>query len=106
MTEIVAYYQGVALFHIQYEAMKELEELLGMPIPLLKSVDDNSFGFVADDGRIQKLALNQRGISMLPENFTDLSTLQELYMNDNQLISYAVFCFKKKILKILSVRFN
>jgi len=45
MTEILAYYQGVPLFHIQYDVLKAIEEVLGEPIPPVKDVDENSFWF-------------------------------------------------------------
>ena len=43
--EIIAYYEGVPLFSIQYEVLKALEEILGEPIPPVKDVNESSFGF-------------------------------------------------------------
>ncbi|MFX0173528.1 MAG: leucine-rich repeat domain-containing protein, partial [Candidatus Hodarchaeota archaeon] len=59
-----------------------LELILGEPIPKLKTVDQNSFGYVFEEGHVTYLCLANKGIKTLPEDIEGLKQLKGLFLQN------------------------
>jgi len=80
-------YHGTALAAGDLAAMMDLERALGgKPIPLVQDVDYDTFGLVACGGHVVGLGLYKQGLTSLPESIGQLQSLNELYVDNNQLV--------------------
>ncbi|MHA1700280.1 MAG: leucine-rich repeat domain-containing protein [Promethearchaeota archaeon] len=79
------YHDYCELFVPEHEAMQDIENLLGGPIPLVSEVGDRTFGFISENGHVIKLGLYEKGLDLLPENIGNLTKLQGLYLDKNKL---------------------
>lgn len=77
-------YHGTPLLRYEYEAMKELESLIGKPIPLVEKVD-LCFGFVMKDYRVKELGLYKQHIDHIPESISRFKILEVLDLGYNNL---------------------
>jgi len=89
-----------------YEIMISLEKQLGVMIPVLKKVENMTFGCVIVNKHIVALGLNGKKITSLPENIGELSQLQELYISANHLKTLPDSIGKLKMLTILNANSN
>lgn len=64
-----------------------LEQMLGERIPLVNSIERDTFGYTVENESIIGLGLSNKGLSSLPESFGNLSNLQILFLTTNQLRS-------------------
>ena len=82
-------YHGTPLVTNEWKAMMELEQLLdGKTIPAKPDVKYDNFGFSTERGHVIKLSLYRQGLVSLPETIGNLTSLKELYLENNQLSSF------------------
>ncbi len=79
-------YNGVELVDFEVDALKELEQLIGEPLPVLQRCDGGNFGFKPLNFLVDALAVNYKDIEILPPGLRNLHVLTELYLNFNQLV--------------------
>ncbi|MHA1821636.1 MAG: leucine-rich repeat domain-containing protein [Promethearchaeota archaeon] len=79
-------YNGVKIPRYEYNAMMDLETLVGN-IPQVSEIDDETFGFKSEQNHIVGIGLYNKDISSLPESIGQLKNLQELYLYNNELSS-------------------
>jgi len=71
----------------QTKAIKNLEKLIG-EIPTVSEIEWNTFGVkVQQDNQIVGLNLYKKGLTSLPNTIGNLTSLKELYLENNQLTS-------------------
>ena len=90
----------------EFQTMQELEKLLGEPIPQLKRLDWNSFGYVVEGHYITGISLSNKKLTILPESISDLTYLKEFYLRWNQLKTIPASVFKLSRLKKLFLEGN
>ncbi|MFX1537256.1 MAG: TIR domain-containing protein, partial [Promethearchaeota archaeon] len=80
-------YNNIPLIAIEAQLLKELEKLVGEPIPFLKKKDLESakFGFYAEKNRIEGLKLVERRLTSLPSTIGQCLALRTLDLADNDL---------------------
>ncbi len=64
----------------QVKVIKELEELIGKPIPCLEEINGEALGYKAVDGVITEISLFYGGLSDLPKSFNKLKSLKVAYL--------------------------
>lgn len=69
----------------QATILKDLEKLVGKPIPLVEDVSWDTFGVKIDSENIVGLGLHGCGIATFPETITNLTSLRFLNLRDNKL---------------------
>ncbi len=74
------------------EALRDLEELIGKPIPRVEDINESMFGVKIDDDHITKLMLDGnilkklgKKLRMLPESIGNFTSLSLLYLRYNYL---------------------
>ncbi len=77
-------YHGTHILRYEYEAMKDLEKIIGKPIPLVEKVD-LTFGYVCKNHRIVELGLYKCHITNLPNSISHLKILEVLDLGYNDL---------------------
>ncbi|WP_371802824.1 leucine-rich repeat domain-containing protein [Candidatus Lokiarchaeum ossiferum] len=77
-------YHGDPLLMYEYEALTELEHILGESIPQIEKVDLN-FGYVSDNFRVLELGLYKKNIEELPHSIGKLKQLRILDLGYNKL---------------------
>ncbi|MHA1732178.1 MAG: leucine-rich repeat domain-containing protein [Promethearchaeota archaeon] len=122
-------YHGTPLLRPEHGVMMGLERLAGDPVPAVGKVEWNTFGFVAEGGRVVELGLYKGGLKALPETFQfppnlrtlglaenglpslpvtigNLTSLEKLYLEGNQLKSLPVTIGDLSSLEELSLHDN
>jgi len=79
-------YQKKTLRLSNYIAIKDIEKLLGKPIPLYKDEEGNSLSFTSSNGYIISLNLRNGRLKTLPESIGYLKGLKSLYLVGNDII--------------------
>ncbi len=69
----------------EIDALRDLCELIGEPVPRVMEVDMDTFGFLVEGGSVTQLGLAGKGLTSLPESFGNFTSLQYLKLNDNKL---------------------
>ena len=80
-------YQGIPLLQREAQVLRNLEQLVGEPIPLIPpgKLLITAFGFNAKNHHVSTLALYAKGVLELPEWLGELTTLTTLGLGENQL---------------------
>ncbi|MBD3354181.1 MAG: hypothetical protein GF364_22050 [Candidatus Lokiarchaeota archaeon] len=99
-------YNNADLIESEYIAMKDLESVVGEPIPLVQTINWEIFGFVASDNHVTRLGLYNRGLNALPDTICSLSSLKGLWLGDNNLNTLPEQIGDLKSLKILNLSGN
>ena len=94
------------LSKMDYFVMIALEKQLGMMIPIVKTVENMTFGCVVGDKHIIALGLYHKNLTSLPENIGDLTHLRELYVCENRLKDLPESIGRLKMLTVLNVNSN
>ncbi|MFX1293988.1 MAG: TIR domain-containing protein [Promethearchaeota archaeon] len=80
-----AIYQGTQIFLKEKKFLNDLENLCGEVIPNLLTMNTYTFGFIADNGHITELGLNEKRLYTLPNSIGYLNSLQYLNIGNNHL---------------------
>ena len=88
------------------KVLKDLETLIEKSIPLVNSIDYDTFGKKVEGDHILGLGLYGCGLTTLPESFGQLKSLQTLEMYENQLTSLPESFGQLKSLQILGIPNN
>ena len=75
----------VAISRSERDALNDLAELIGEPIPAVTFVDSFKFGFVVKEGHVARIGIASKKLQQLPENFGNLSWLEEVAIFNNLL---------------------
>ena len=78
-------YHGDPLLRYEYEALMELEQILGEPLPKIEEVDLN-FGYVSENFRVLELGIYKKQVEKLPESIGKLKQLKILDLGYNKLV--------------------
>ena len=83
-------YQRVELILSNFIAIKEIENLIGKPIPLYSEYSESNengfrFNFQSHNGYVVSLALSGGKLEILPESFGELTKLQNLSFAGNRI---------------------
>ncbi|UYP48693.1 hypothetical protein NEF87_004978 [Candidatus Lokiarchaeum ossiferum] len=99
------FYNDIPLVKDEYDIMKYLEELLGLPIPPVSSVE-MKFGFIAEEGHVVELGLYYLNLITVPEAIVLLTSLRHLFLGNNRFssIPYWIGCLTS--LEILNFQQN
>jgi Leucine-rich repeat (LRR) protein len=98
-------YNGVSLFHKDFEFLIDLEKEIG-EIPLVSYISWNNFGYKTENIRIVGLSLYNKDLNFIPESIGSLFSLKELYLDNNQLSLLPEGFKKLKSLTILNLGHN
>ncbi len=99
-------YQKISLRLSNYIAIKDIEKLLGRPIPLYKNDEGDELWFTSSDGYVIDLDLRKGNLKTLPESFGYLKELKALNLVGND-IEYLPLSFSKlKSLTYLNLATN
>ncbi len=91
----------------QANVLKDLEELIGRPIPLVEKIGwAQSFGVKVEGDNVIGLWLYHRGLTTLPESIGNLSSLEILGVDSNQLSALPESIGNLSSLEKLGVRGN
>jgi len=77
--------QRIAELHETNPVLDEISTLINGDIPLLKSIDENTFGYLASERAILGLNLNNTKLKVFPERLTMFYRLKSLYLSLNSL---------------------
>ena len=69
------------------KALNDLKDLIGAPIPELSYLSSFAFGFTTKNGHVVRLGLPEKGLTVLPESFGDFTSLQEVVLFGNELVT-------------------
>ena len=90
----------------QAKVLEELERILGKSIPQINIINWNIFGAKIDGDKIIGLGLCNCGLTVLPESFGDLRSLQTLEIWRNKLTTLPESILELKSLQILGLGGN
>jgi hypothetical protein len=90
----------------QAKVLEELEKLIGKPIPIVHKIQNTSFGVLVEGDKIIGLGLYKKKLLTLPESLGNLSSLQYLYLDENQITRLPESIGNLKSLKRLYLRVN
>lgn len=76
---------GVILEESEVEILRGLEKLVGSPIPFKRILGNHILGFNADNNHVVGLGLFKCGIGALPTGVTELTYLETLILQQNDL---------------------
>lgn len=91
---------------IEEEIIKELNSIINDEIPLVESISHGDLGYTLRDGKISGLRIISQKLYCLPDNFTKLIELEELFLHDTKIIELPQNFGKLKKLKILRLSLN
>ncbi|MHA1370993.1 MAG: leucine-rich repeat domain-containing protein, partial [Promethearchaeota archaeon] len=80
-------YHGTQLVARERDVMVAVARLVGEPVPYVSKVDEETFGFVAENGYVVQLGFYRKGLAFIPETTGDLESLQVLNLKRNRLES-------------------
>ncbi|MHA1369643.1 MAG: leucine-rich repeat domain-containing protein [Promethearchaeota archaeon] len=100
------YHNYCELLAAEHDAMQDIENLLGEPIPKVSKVEWNTFGFVAENGHVVQLGLYKKGLTSLPETVGNLENLKELHLDGNKVTSLPETIGNLKSLEKLYIGWN
>ncbi|MHA1395781.1 MAG: leucine-rich repeat domain-containing protein, partial [Promethearchaeota archaeon] len=89
LEKIILYkdFHGVKLYEKDADVLYELERIVKMKIPVVITVDWDSFGYTHSNYRVTRLSLYRKWLTSLPESIGNLTNLEKLYLYKNQLSS-------------------
>ena len=90
----------------QKTAIKELEDLIGKPIPSVDEVNGDFIGLKIKNREIIELSLSKCGLTDLPSSFKNLKSLRVLFLLINQFKQIPEFLSKLDKLEILDLDGN
>lgn len=99
------FYNDVPLVKDEHDIMKYLEEILGLPIPPVSSVE-MKFGFIAEEGHVVELGLYYLDLVNVPEAIVLLTSLRHLFLGNNRFTSLPHWIGCLSSLEILNVQQN
>jgi len=99
-------YRGTPLVSSNRAFIEELEWLLVTPVPHVRYLTRETFGFEVYRGHINTLSLYGQGLASLPETIQNLAFLQALYLDLNHLDSLPASISKLSKLVFLTLRGN
>jgi hypothetical protein len=83
--QAVTDYHGVSIKTSNTEILLALEEQIGSKIPIVTSVNANTFGALIEKQQVVELGLYKRNLASLPENIGQLTALRVLYIDNNKI---------------------
>ncbi|MFX1445923.1 MAG: hypothetical protein ACFFHV_21110 [Promethearchaeota archaeon] len=82
-------FKGIQIPQFEAEVLQELETLTKKEFIKLEKIErDTKMGFSVENQNVIGIGLNDCGLSILPESITKLTSLQELWLNYNQLKTF------------------
>lgn len=78
-------FQGIPILPIEKQIIIELEKLLKETIPIVKEVEDHTFGIVIENNHIKQLGLHDKGLKHFPPSIWNLERLKTLNLSSNHL---------------------
>jgi Leucine-rich repeat (LRR) protein len=103
-------YHGIPISKAEANVLLELEEQLGEPIPLKKTMTSQGFGYNVigkrKDLHVRRLGLHNKEIEWLPERIGNLGWLTSLFLMENHLTGLPRSIGECKKLQLLELAFN
>lgn len=90
----------------EFQTIQDLEKLLGEPLPRLRRLDWNSFGYLVEGHYIVGLGLSNKKLQSLPDSIENLNYLEEFYLRWNQFKTIPACIFKLFRLKKIFLEGN
>jgi Leucine-rich repeat (LRR) protein len=99
-------YHGVELYQVDYAALTALEKAFGVPIPLLSTESEGTFGYQVEEGRVTSLHFANRNITEIPFELYSLTGLKRLMLSRNQLMEIPSEISRLRYLTHLDLSWN
>ncbi|MHA2296903.1 MAG: HEAT repeat domain-containing protein [Candidatus Hodarchaeales archaeon] len=103
--KLIETYKGATLIKTEVKVLKELENQIKRPIPLVWEIEEKT-GFMAWNYRVIKLGMYEQGLTNFPEILLKLTELEHVYLVRNRLTTLPESIGSLQKLKKMFLGFN